>query len=140
MTGIWKNWMTVWAWGVVAFGVLLTTGAFPGADGLVREVLVLFGNLPDGGTILEERAMRFAVGLMGAVTMGWGLTIAFLLPVISAAGSSGWRALTLALAIWYVVDGLISVTTGFAANAVSNTALAIAYVIPVLGSGVLRTS
>jgi len=140
MTGIWKNWMTVWAWGVVAFGALLMTGAFPGVDGLVRDVLVLFGNLPDGGTILEDRAMRFAVGLMGAVTMGWGLTIAFLLPAISAAGPSGWRALTLALAIWYVVDGLISVTTGFAANAVSNTALAIAYVIPVLGSGALRTS
>jgi len=140
MTGIWKNWITVWAWGVVAFGALLMTGAFPGVDGFVRNVLVLFGNLPDGGTILDERAMRFSVGLMGAVTMGWGLTIAFLLPAISAAGSSGWRALTLALTIWYVVDGLISVMTGFTANAVSNTALAIAYIIPVLGSGVLRTS
>lgn len=140
MTGIWKNWMTVWAWGVVAFGVLLATGAFPGLDGAARNLLTVFGNLPAGEAIFDARTTRFSVGLMGAVTIGWGLTIVFLLPVIFAAGPKGWRALTLALVVWYVIDCFISISTGFAANAVSNTALAIAYFIPVLASGALRTS
>lgn len=138
MTGIWKTWMTIWAWGVVAFGVLLAAAAFPGVDRPAQTLLTLFGSLPDGGVILSDRAMRFGVGLMGAVTIGWGLTIAFLLPVISAAGARGWRALTLALIIWYVIDGIISITTGFGVNAVSNTALAIAYFIPLMASGALR--
>lgn len=140
MTGIWKTWMTIWAWGVVAFGAVLAAGAFPGVDGPAHALLTLFGNLPDGGAILSDRAMRFGVGLMGAVTIGWGLTIAFLLPAISTVGARGWRALTLALVIWYGIDGIISIATGFGVNAVSNTALAIAYFMPILASGVLRTS
>ena len=140
MTGIWKTWMTIWAWGVVAFGGLLAAGAFPGVDKPAHTLLTLFGSLPDGGAILSDRAMRFSVGLMGVVTMGWGLTIAFLLPVISAAGAKGWRALTLALIIWYVIDGIISIATGFGLNAVSNTAFAIAYFIPLLASAALRAS
>lgn len=140
MTGIWKAWMTIWAVGVVVFGGLLAAGACPGIDKPAHVLLTLFGNLPEGGAILSDRAMRFAVGLMGAVTIGWGLTILFLLPSVAAAGATAWRALTLALIVWYVIDGAISIATGFGANAVSNTALAIAYSIPVLASGVLRTS
>ena len=58
--------------------------------------------------------------------------------------ASSWSiinvALTLALIIWYVIDGIISIATGFGLNAVSNTAFAIAYFIPLLASAALRAS
>jgi hypothetical protein len=75
---------------------------------------------------------------MGAVTIGWGATILNLLPAIHQAGAPAWRGLTLALAIWFVIDGVISAATGYALNNLLNTALAILYFIPVLITGVLR--
>jgi hypothetical protein len=84
--------------------------------------------------------MRFSVALMGAVTLGWGFTILFLLPAIHAAGAPAWKGLTAALFIWFVIDSAFSVATGFALNAVSNTGLLIAYLIPVLASGALKTA
>ena len=76
---------------------------------------------------------------MGAVTMGWGFTILFLLPAIHAVGASAWRGLTAAMVIWFVIDGLLSAATGFALNNLPNTALAIAYLVPLLASGVLKS-
>ncbi len=136
MTGIWKTWMTLWAFGVVLFGAVLAGAAIPQTEGLARTLIVSFGQLNDGSAF-DLREMRFATGLMGAVTFGWGLTILLLLPAIHAAGAPAWRALTLAMAAWFVVDSTISVATGFWTNAVSNTALAVAFLIPVLASGAL---
>ena len=41
--------------------------------------------------------------------------------------------------IWFVIDGLLSPATGFALNNLPNTALAIAYLVPLLASGVLKS-
>jgi len=40
--------------------------------------------------------------------------------------------------IWFVIDGALSAATGFVLNNVPNTALAIAYIVPLLASGVLK--
>ncbi len=66
---------------------------------------------------------------VGALVAGWLLL---------------WGDLSLAniltgtVLVWYVIDGAISLATGFALNAVSNTALLTLYLFPVLRSGVLR--
>ncbi|KCZ94731.1 hypothetical protein HHI_08053 [Hyphomonas hirschiana VP5] len=138
MQGFWKTWMTVWCWGVILFGAVLAAGGLPGTDGAVTFLYSLLGNLSVDALQLGAPGMRFSIALMGAVTIGWGLTILFLLPAIHAAGASAWRGLTAALVIWYVIDGALSAATGFALNIVPNTALAIAYFVPVMASGVLR--
>ena len=46
--------------------------------------------------------------------------------------------LTAAVVIWFVIDGALSAATGFALNTLPNTALAIAYLVPLLASGVLK--
>jgi hypothetical protein len=140
MTGLWKTWINFWCWGVVLFGAVLAAGAFPATEGFVTWVYGLLGSAPLPPGFLDAPGMRFSVALMGAVTIGWGLTILFLLPAIHAAGAPAWRGLTAALVIWFVIDGALSASTGFALNNVPNTALAIAYLVPVLASGVLKTA
>lgn len=138
MTGLWKTWITFWCWGVILFGLVLALGGLPATDGIVRALYPLLSSapLPDG--FLDAPGMRFSIALMGAVTMGWGLTILFLLPAIQAAGAPAWRGLTAALVIWFVIDGALSAATGFALNNLPNTALAVAYLVPLMASGVLK--
>ncbi len=140
MQGFWKTWMIVWCWGVILFGAVLAAGGLPGTDGAVTFLYGLLGGLSADALQMDAPGMRFSTALMGAVTMGWGLTILFLLPAIHAAGAPAWRVLTAALVIWYVIDGALSVVTGFALNIVPNTALAIAYLVPVMASGALRSA
>jgi len=138
MTGLWKTWITLWCWGVIVFGAVLALAAFPATDTIARTLFGVIGGVPDGVALFEPLGMRFSVGLMGAVTLGWGFTVLFLLPTMHAAGAPAWKGLTAALAIWFVIDGAISVATGFALNAVSNTVLMTAYLVPLLASGVLK--
>lgn len=138
MNGAWKSWMVAWCGGVILFGLVLAAGGLPATDGAVTALYNLLGGLAPGALNLDAPGMRFSIALMGAVTIGWGLTILLLLPAIHAAGAPAWRGLTLALAVWYVIDGALSAVTGFALNIVPNTALAVAYLVPVLASGALR--
>jgi pheromone shutdown protein TraB len=140
MNAFWKTWINLWCWGVILFGAVLAAGAFPATDGMVRMLYGILGSSPLPADFLDAPGHRFSVALMGAVTLGWGLTILFLLPAIQAAGPSAWRGLTAALVIWFVIDGALSAATGFALNILPNTALAIAYFIPVLTSGALKVA
>jgi len=126
--------MQVWCWGVFAFGVLLTTAAIPPIDGLVRTLYTLFSGGGENAAAFATDPVRFGLGLQGALTIGWALTL------MAAIRTSApiWRELTLALVVWYVIDSAISVSTGFGLNAVSNTLLMVAYLIPVLASGALK--
>ena len=140
MTGLWKTWITIWCWGVILFGALLAGAAFPATDAGVRLLygLLASGPLPDD--FLAAPGIRFSIALMGAVSIGWGCTMLFLLPAIHAAGAPAWRGLTAALAVWFVIDGLLSAATGFPLNNLSNLALAIGYAIPLLASGALKSA
>jgi hypothetical protein len=82
--------------------------------------------------------MRFAFGLQGALTIGWMLTLMAAVQGAEAVGPALWRKILVAMLAWYVIDGAISVMTGFPMNAVSNTLLTVGFLIPVFGSGVLR--
>lgn len=137
MSKFWQNWLSIWAAGVTIFGLALAGGAFEATDGLTRALFTLFENpLPEA----LDSHHRFAIGLMGAVTMGWGMTYHAAFQALhrldNAAGL--WRAITFASLTWFVVDSAISVATGFWMNAVSNTLLLVAYLIPVGKTGVLR--
>jgi hypothetical protein len=140
MEKTWQNWFSAWAVGVFFFGLVLTGGAFEATDGPASAIFTLFGNpAPDN----PGEHYRFSLGLMGAVTMGWGLTywVSFkALGLLDAATAAPlWRKLTLFLLVWYVVDCIISVATGFWMNAVSNTILLTLYLIPLFKSGVMKS-
>lgn len=124
-----------WCAAVALFGLLLAGAAFEATDGFARFV---FGLLGHGDTAFTP-PLRFAVALMGAVTLGWGLTLAAVASdkgADPAAAPALWRRITWAAVIWYVVDSTLSVATGFAFNAVSNTLLLVALLAILSRAGV----
>ena len=140
MSRFWSNWLVVWCWGVLAFGVLLTTAAIPSIDGLVRVLFTLFAANPENAGMFDQPAVRFGLGLQGALTIGWALTLFALIDAAKTIGAAAWRALTISLLAWYAIDSAISVATGFWPNAISNTALMVAFAVPILASGALTRS
>lgn len=139
MTDFWKNWLKLWAWGVVIFGVVLSSGAFAATEGVVRPIFNLLGNpFPDQ----PDAHHRFSLGLMGAVSIGWGLTLVGIFNAIFGLGSDRtapfWRAILVATLGWFVIDGYISVATGFTLNLIPNTVLLVLLLVPLLQSGALR--
>lgn len=137
MTGIWQRLMAGWCCAVILFGAVLMGGAFASADGPTRYLLTNMG----GSNLAMDAPLRFAVGLMGAVTFGWGLTVLAVTSVSHLLDASGarllWRRVTAAIMVWYLVDSVISVATGFGLNALSNTLLMGAFLLIARGSGVL---
>ncbi len=135
MHGFWKRWMEGWCWVVLAFGAILALVAWPATAAPGRFVFALIGRDPATDALLVQPGMRFAVGLMGALTIGLGLMVYG--SVRAGANAAGWKAVTSAMVVWFVIDSAISISTGFPLNAVSNTLLMAGYLSPVLGSGVL---
>jgi len=137
MTGFWRSFMTWWTAGVVLFGVTIAGGAFDATDAVIAFLYVEMGGAP----IEWTPVLRFASALMGCVTIGWALTVAAVLranDLLGARSAPVWRMATVAMVVWFVTDSALSVATGFALNAVSNTALFALYLLAVTRSGVLR--
>ena len=137
----WQNWLKLWAWAVIAFGMILSSGSFAATEGLVRPLFELFGNpLPE----TLDAHHRFSFGLMGAVSIGWGATLLLfitrLVTLPAATAAPFWRGILYATIIWYFVDGAISIATGFAWNVASNTGLLVPLVVALMKSGALRSS
>jgi hypothetical protein len=116
---------------------VLATIAVPEVDGPVRALLILFSGDPATADVVGLPAVKFGIGIQGALSIGWGLTA---LALVQTPGIEArqWQAITFAIFLWYVIDSAISVATGFWINAVSNTVIFVAFLIPVLASGVLK--
>lgn len=137
MTSFWRQWLRVWRWGVIAFGVVLAAAAFPALDAPTRWFYDLVHWPLDGASSFADN-VRFTCGILGAVTIGWGITMFALIEAAEKLGAPVWRAMTAALVIWFVIDSAISVASGAPGNAVSNTVILALYLAPVLASGVLQ--
>jgi hypothetical protein len=139
MSDFYKSWLRIWAWGVILFGVAIALFAFVPTEGPMRLFFEILGN-PISET--PDSHFRFAMGLMGCISVGWGLTFLTAFEaghqLTGAAAAKFWHGILAATAVWFVTDGFVSIHTGFWMNAVSNTVLAVLFLIPVLRSGVLR--
>ena len=139
MTGFWRTWMTVWVVGVVLFGIILAGAATEATTGPLR--LFFSAVLHDPLSAEPGREFRFITALLGAVSIGWGLTYYAVLRVAdtveAAIAGRLWRGLTAGLLAWFVIDSTLSIMTGYPLNAVSNVVLFGAYMVPMLASGVL---
>jgi hypothetical protein len=138
MTDFWKTWLTLWCLCVIIFGLILAGAAFTATDGIAAALFNLIGPEP----FVPTQGLRFSVGLMGAVTIGWGGTFyaAFKAAhlVDPAKASEIWRIIVTVALVWFAIDSAISIATGFWMNAVSNTVFMTFLLIPILKTGVLR--
>ena len=120
MSLFWKNGLVVWAVFVTLFGLLLAGGGWSATDGPTRVILQMLGGSTFPG---DDRTFRISVGLMGAVTFGWGLTALAVVRYVAEDPATRRVLLgpvTLALLAWCVLDSSLSILNGFALNAVSN--------------------
>lgn len=137
LSSFWSRWLLVVPLAITALGAVLACAAVPGLEGPTLALLALM----HGQTPPLDETLRFSIGLMGAVTFGWGLTLMAIVRAATAhpgLSAALWRPVTASLALWWLVDSAISVSTGFALNAVSNTLLLAAWILPLQASGLLR--
>lgn len=137
MNGFWRSWLQVWCWLTLGVGVMFALGAAPAADGGVRLFYDVIYWPADGQSPFGEE-VRLTAALLGAVMIGWAITIFGLIAAAEQVGASAWRTLTLGVVAWWAIDSAISVALGAPVNAASNTLFLAGYLAPVLASGVLR--
>ena len=140
MTPFWRTWLIVWALSVIVFGFVIAGGAFEATSGPISAI---YDSLQGPGPITYEPALRFSLGVMGGVTIGWGVTVLLMLRAIMNLGDKAqpfWTAISAGLAAWFLVDCALSIATGFGLNVIPNTALAVGYLIPMLAIGKLTKS
>lgn len=139
MTGFWRKWLIGWCWAVIAFGAVLSLGGFAATKAPVEA---LFRLMNPGATTPFDATAQFSAGLMGAVSLGWGLSLLATVREAIRLGPDArslWGRLLVATVIWYAIDSSISVANGFALNAASNTVLLVGLLLPLWRSGVLAS-
>ena len=85
--------------------------------------------------------LRFSLAVMGAVSIGWAVTLFFFVRAAIDLGGQGrplWDAITASMVSWFVIDSALSVATGFGLNVVPNIALALMYIVGLIASGALK--
>lgn len=137
MTQTWTNMVKAWCLGVMGFGGAFALGVFPATDGFAQFFYDLVAWPLDGAGGFDDGA-RFTVGILGAVTIGWGLTMLLVVDLAARYGAPVWRTLVIAMTVWLVIDSAISVVAGVPGNAVSNLVFYALFLAPVLAGGGLR--
>ncbi len=140
MTTFWRTWLMVWATGIIVFGAVIAGGAFEATSGPIRFI---YESLQGPGPITFDAPMRFNQGVLGGVTIGWGITVLLMLQAAADLGEKGrpfWVAITAGIAAWFVIDSALSIATGFALNVIPNLALLAGFIIPMLATGKLKKS
>ena len=138
MSGFWRSWLTVWCWVVGLFGLGLVGGGLEASSAPVR---LLFWILNGPEPLDLTAQMRFSLTVMGAVTIGWSLTMAAAVQAAVLLGERGrsiWVLLVGAVSCWFLIDTPMSIVTGYAMNAVPNTLIFAAFLLPILRGGVLK--
>ncbi|OYU15841.1 MAG: hypothetical protein CFE37_03475 [Alphaproteobacteria bacterium PA4] len=138
MSSFWRNWFNLFCLSLILFGVVLCGGAFEATSGAVRLILGFEGGNAD---FVFTPELRFALAVMGAVSIGWGVNLLAMIPATIALGARGrpfWNAITAGMVSWFVIDSTLSVLTGFGLNVVPNLALAGMYLLGLAGSGALK--
>ena len=140
MSGFWRSWFAIWCMSIGGFGVILAAAAFARTDGPAG---MLMSVLQGGGAFSFDPALRFSFAVMGAVTIGWAVSMHLMIRTAITLGESGrplWTAVSAGLASWFVIDSILSVATGFGLNVIPNLLLTTFYVVGLIGSGVLKSS
>jgi len=128
----------IWCLSIGLFGVVLAGGALAATDGPARLVLTA---LQGPGPALFDAPLRFSLGVMGAVSIGWSVMLHLVVKEAIARGAAGrslWNAVTAGMVSWFVLDSTLSVLTGFGLNLIPNIALVGMYWLGLVGSRALK--
>ena len=126
----WWLWLVVVSAGVVRGGLVMVL-----ASGLTRRLfsLLVFASSETIGGFgaLPARYVALAHGVLGAVMVGWGVVLLFVVLGPFRRGSrEAWLTVAVSLAAWFVCDTILSLATGFWQNAALNVVVAILFAVP----------
>lgn len=139
MSAYWRNWVKLWCLCVGGFGLIITLGAIEATNAPALLLLEILG----GGQPVEMTPhLKFALAVMGPVTLGWCLTLFGAVEATrdlpAKAARRLWLWMVAGLLAWAVLDSILSVAVGFGLNVIPNLIYVTAFLIPVVRSGVLR--
>lgn len=123
MSKFWQRWLIVVADGVVLFGLAMVCFAGSGLFAMfdTPTFAAFFGaDVPAAAHDYH----RFLFALNGAVSVGWGLTLLFVVWVPLARGERwAWWAVATSTTVWFVLDTAVALSFGAYAYAVFNVAV-----------------
>lgn len=126
----WSRWLLVVMVGTMIFGLFMLL-----APQATRHALGLF-YFADAGRLdrLGPEAVAyidFLHGILGAVTFGWGMALAWVVRSLFARGDrTGWRILAASTVAWFVPDVGVSLHAGLWQNALADVAFALLIALP----------
>lgn len=127
MTEFWRRWLIAAAGITALAGLGFATVTVAGATGIhdaMFDIVYLPGELQEPG----GEVASFAIGVAGAVMVGWAAMMLILLGGRSTSAlPSTWRALTAGLLAWFVVDGIVSIAAGATGNLFLNVAFLVLF-------------
>ena len=138
MSNFWRTWLAIFCLSLMIFGVMLSGGAFAATSAPVQFFLTWLGGNP---AIIFDPPLRFSLAVLGAVTIGWALTLYAVIVAATDLGPPGrplWHGIMVAVLVWFVIDCGLSVATGFGRNVIPNLAVLALFLIGVRGSGVMK--
>ncbi len=137
MSGFWRNWLILWCGAAGVFGAVLAGGGFALTSGPVRGFFALL-NGPQA--LLLDSQTRFTLGVLGAVSIGWSVTMLATIDAAIRLGPQGrpvWVLATCGVVSWFVVDTPISIATGYGFNAIPNAVFLATFLLAVVRGGAL---
>lgn len=125
---LWWRWLLVVTAGTLVFGLALM---------VLPQVMLPFFNIlffgsPDNPfDAAATRYITFTYGVLGAVMVGWAIALLYIvLKPFRRGEREAWNALAWSIGIWYLIDSVFSLYSGFGANALFNTAFLVLFAIP----------
>lgn len=124
-------------WDTALLWVVVVVGSIGALMVLARRTtarafeLLVFGGAESVVSDGAEDYVSFVYAVLGAVMIGWMTALA---PIVRGPLRRrepwAWSTVTTSLVVWFAIDSTISVTAGFAENALLNLAFVTAFAVP----------
>jgi len=92
---------------------------------------IIFGTADNPFDVDAKRYIVFAFGVLGAVMIGWAVSLLILIFIPLRRGEIwAWWTIAASIMIWFVIDSAFSVISDYSGNAVSNGAFLLIFALP----------
>jgi len=128
------NLLRIVAWANLIAGVAISLGVVPALSGGMDVFLTTIIPGSEGMASIVSTEGRMMTAIAGGVLAGLAAMMIWIVaPAMDRGNRDVARAATMALTIWFVVDGAGSALAGAPMNIVGNAVIFTAFLIPLLG-------
>jgi len=126
----WVRWIQVVVFfGLILFGLALLLVAAP-SQALLNRLYFGQAAYPAGFTPPSIEYVTFIMAILGAVTVGWGVSLYCLAALLADGHRMAWNGLAFGALTWGLLDSTASVLLGFGSNLALNIPILVLLAIP----------